>query len=116
MAKLYNFERLVTKYSEPVTLVQYAKGEFIEGRFQKGDPTETVLMGAVVPFAERKMYRSGGYLKSTDRQMYTLERITGSLEGSQIVHKGKTYAIEEDTDHTSFSDVSVYILRWVESK
>lgn len=109
--KLYNFNRLVQKYSNPFTLTVHGKGTHVDGRYQKGEPTTYEKTGAILPLSQRKIYQSGGTLTTADRQLYTLERIEESLEGSVVTYKGKRYAIEEDTDYTDFSDVSVYVLR-----
>lgn len=114
MKKLYNFSRLVRKYSNPFTLTVYGTGTHVDGRYQKGQPTEYSKFGAILPLSQRKIYQSGGTLTSADRQLYMLERIEESLKGSRVTYQGKTYAIEEDTDYTDFSDVSVYVLRWVD--
>lgn len=116
MSKLYDFRRLVTKYSNSFTLVRKAEGSYQNGRYQEGEETQETKRGAIIPFTQRKIYQSGGYLTATDRQLYMLERIEGALTGAKVIYKGKTYSIEEDTDYTDFSDVSVYILKWVEKK
>lgn len=114
--RLYNFNRLIKKYSAQFTLSILPLGAHIDGRYVKGEPTTKTMTGAIVPFTQRKIYRSGGYLTTADRQLYMTTRITESLEGAEVTYNGKTYSIEEDTDYTDFSDVSVYVLKWVEKK
>lgn len=111
--KLYNFSRLVRKYSNPFTLTVNGEGTYVDGRYQEGKPTEYAKTGAILPLSQRKIYQSGGTLTSADRQLYMLERIEEALKGSKVTYQGKTYFIEEDADYTDFSDVSVYVLRWV---
>lgn len=111
MSRIYDFRRLVTKYNNSFTLARQTEGSYEEGRYKKGELIQETKSGAIVPLAQRKIYTSGGYLTTADRQLYMLERITGSLEGAQVIYKGKTYSIEEDTDYTDYSDVSVYILK-----
>lgn len=113
---IYNFKRLVRKYSNSFTLRRYGEGTFVDGRYQEGDLLEMTMTGAIVPFTTRKIYGSGGYLTTADRQLFMIERIEGSLKGAEVLYKGKTYSIEEDADYTDFSDVSVYVLKWVEKK
>lgn len=114
--KLYNFERLVKKYSVPFKLVVYGEGEYVDGKFVKGEPSELAATGAIVPMSTRKIYQSGGTLDTTDRELYMLTPIPTPLKHTQAVYKGRTYSIEEEKDYTDYSDVSVYILRWVEDK
>ena len=112
---IYNFRRLVKKYSKTFTLVTHEAGMYVGGRYVEGDETVKAMTGAIIPLSQRKIYQSGGTLSTTDRQLYTLERISESLKGSQVIYKGRTYSIEEDTDYTDYSEVSVYVLRWVDN-
>ena len=85
----------------------------LESRYVKPEPTTVEKTGAIIPMSLRKIYQSGGTLKSTDRQLYMIERIKESLDNATVQYKGNTYSIEEDTDYTDYSDVSAYVLRWV---
>lgn len=111
--KLYNFKRLVRKYSVTFELTTKESGDYIDGRYVEGETTTVSKTGAIVPMSQRKIYQSGGTLSTTDRQLYMLERIEEPLKNAVVTYKGKTYKIEEDTDYTDYSDVSVYVLRWV---
>lgn len=116
MSKMYDFTRLVKKYSSQIEIVTHVKGEYVNGKYVRGEEVVTESEGAVVPMTQRKIYQSGGTLKTTDRQLYALQEIPGPLDGAEIRHKGKTYKVEEDTDYTDYSDAHVYIMRWVEQK
>lgn len=112
--KLYNFRRLITKYSVPFTLVTYGEGKYVNGKYVKGEKAELAATGAIVPMAMRKIYQSGGTLKTTDRQLYMKTPIPVPLDGTQAVYNGRTYEIEEETDFNDYADAYIYTLRWVE--
>lgn len=116
MSKLYDFTRLVRKYSGPIEIITYGNGEYVDGKYVKGEAKIIETEGAVVPMPQRKIYQSGGTLKTTDRQLYMLKEIPRPLDGAEVKHKGKTYSVEEDTDYTDYGDVTVYVLKWVEPK
>ena len=111
--KLYNFKRLVRKYSVTFELITHEAGTYKDGRYVETESVTASKTGAIVPLSQRKIYQSGGTLSTTDRQLYMLERITEPLNNATVKYKGKTYKIEEDTDYTDYSDVSVYVLKWV---
>ena len=115
MGKLYDFTRLINKYSSSVELITETDGQYVNGMWQGGLSTVTTIQGAVVPLSERKIYQSGGTLSSTDRQFYTTCKITAPLKNVKIRYKGKTYSVEEETDYGDFSDAYIYVLKWVNS-
>lgn len=115
MAKLYNFTRLVNKYSNKLLLKTIAGSGYIDGHYVEGIEMQTNIKGAVVPYSTSKIYQSGGNIKTSDMQLYTLEPLDIHLDNTRIVYKNKTYKVEEDTDYTMFSDVHIYRLIYVEN-
>lgn len=115
MAKLYDFHRLINKYYCVFEIIGHTEGAYVNGKWQDGLKIVSEMSGAIVPLAEKKIYQSGGTLKTTDRQLYTVIPITEDLSKAKIKYKGKTYSIEEDTDYSDFADVYIYTLRWVNS-
>ena len=113
MAKLYNFVRLIAKYSVEYTVTIKAKGSYVDGKYQQGVPTESTERGAIVPLAQRKIYQSGGAYTTNDRQLYRTTPITDALEDVTVKYKGNTYNVEEETDYSDYGDVYVYLLKWV---
>ncbi len=118
MAKLYNFNRLIAKYSAqcaPITLVTASEGGYVGGKYVRGGEVETAIVGAVVPFSDGKIYQSGGALTTKDRQLYMQSPITNPLTGAKVKYKGNLYNIEQDTNYEDYADAYVYSLKWVKA-
>lgn len=115
MAKIYNFNRLVNKYSNDITVKFSGEGKYVNGRYVPGESSKTTVRGAVIPYSTSKIFQSGGNIKLTDMQLYTLDPVGFDLDTVKIIYKDKTYNVEQDTDYTDFSDVYVYKLVYVES-
>lgn len=115
MAKLYNFKRLIDKYSQTFTLITEEKGgSYVGGKYVKGDDTAVTMTGAIVPVSNSKIYQSGGLLTSKDRQLFMKSPIPNPLPKSKIRYKGNTYSIEQETDFGEYADAYIYVLKWVE--
>lgn len=113
MAKLYDFKRLITKYSVNFTLVTLSEGGFVNGKYVEGAATETALSGAIVPMADGKIYQSGGTYTVKDRQLYMKTKIEQSLTNAKVRYKGNEYSIEQETDYDDYADAYIYALKWV---
>lgn len=111
--KLYNFNRLINKYSCDFTLVTRERGSYDGGIYTAGAETETAMRGAIVPLSERKVYQSGGHYTSEDRDLYMRSPITEPLEDCRVKYKGKTFSVEEEQDFSEYADVWEYVLRRV---
>lgn len=110
--KLYNFIRLINKYSvDFVCITQSAGGYDDGGVYIAGEKTETPLRGAIIPMTERKIYQLGGNYTSEDRELYMIKRIDSALLGGKVLYKGEYFAIEEETDYSDYADIFHYILR-----
>lgn len=114
MAKIYNFNRLVKKYANDIIVKTSSTGTYLAGRYMPGEVTTTTVRGAVIPYSTTKVYQSGGNIKTSDMQLYTLDPVNFKLDDVRIEYKNKTYTIEQDTDYSDFSDVYVYKLVFVE--
>lgn len=113
MGKLYNFIRLINKYSNTVELITSTEGKYVDGKWQDGLTTTTNIRGAVIPLPESKIYQSGGTLSKTDRQFICTSPILKPQQNVKIKYKDKTYSVEEDTDYGDYADAYIYILKWV---
>lgn len=113
MGKLYNFVRLIKKYSVTYELITTSEGGYVNGKYQKGISTVTEMYGAIVPLTERKIYQSGGNYSTKDRQLFSSVPITAPLKDTKVRYKGETYNVEEETNYSDYSDAYVYLLRWV---
>ena len=114
MSKLYNFKRLIEKYSVDFTLVSISEGSYVGGKYVEGIKTETQCRGAIVPISDSKIYQSGGALTIKDRQLFMKSPIEQSLTNSKIRYKGNVYKIEHETNHEDYADAYIYTLKWVE--
>lgn len=115
MPKLYDFTRLINKYSVSFTLVIPSEGSYVGGKFVEGEAERTNLKGAIIPMSESKVYQSGGTYTSKDRQLYLLSPVKKALKGSSIEYDGNVYSIESETDYKDYCDAAVYNLKWVSS-
>lgn len=110
MGKLYDFTRLIRKYSNVFEVISSENGEYVDGKYQAGLSTVIEMTGAIIPMTERKIYQSGGTLKSTDRQLYTLTLLP---KNCKVRYKNNVYSVEEETNYEDYADVYVYVLKWV---
>lgn len=109
--KLYNFIRLISKYSVDFTLVMPSKGKYEGGIYVDGESTSAAMRGAIVPLSEKKLYQPGGNYTAQDRELYMFTRIDSALLGGRVLYKGNYYRIEEETDYSDYADVFRYMLR-----
>lgn len=114
MAKLYNFDRLIDKYSVDFTLITISGGSYVGGKYVGSTETETLCRGAIDPISDSKIYQSGGVLTTKDRQLYMRTPIEKSLTDSKIRFKGNVYKIEQDTNYDDYANAYIYMLKWVE--
>lgn len=115
MAKLYNFVRLINKYSVDFEFVAVAKGNYISGKYVEGEETVTACRGAIVPMAERKIYQSGGTYTQKDRDLYMHTPLPDDFQTGKVRYKGNEYSIEQETNYEDYADAYVYNLKWVKS-
>lgn len=114
MPKLYNFKRLIEKYSVDFTLVSISEGSYVGGKYVEGVKTETQCRGAVEPISDSKIYQSGGALTTKDRRLFMKNPIEQSLTNSKVIHKGNVYKIEQEANYEDYADAYIYTLKWVE--
>ena len=113
MPKLYNFMRLIKKYSTSFTFLMPKAGSYVGGKFIESEAEEIAALGAIIPMPESKIYVSGGTYTSKDKQLYMLQPLTKALQGAKIKYKNNIYSIEQETEYTEYCDVAVYNLKWV---
>ncbi len=113
MSKLYNFTRLIDKYSCVFTLITKNEGTYEGGLYVDGEPATQEMTGAIVPMSSKKIYSSGGTYTAQDKQLFMHAEIPAALLGSQVKYKNCLYNIEEDADYSDFADVWEYVLKRV---
>lgn len=110
--KLYNFTRLIRKYSVTFCLHR-TQGGYVAGKWEDGGEAVKEMRGAIVPMSERKIYDAGGTYTTQDRELYLTEPLKGDLSEYQVVYKGNTYAVEEQRNFEDYADVAVYTLKYM---
>ena len=108
---LYNFTRLINKYSTDFTLIVPSEGYYEGGIYKEGKSTTEVLTGAIIPLSKRKIYQLGGNYTAQDKELYMIKRINKALLGGKVLYKGDYYSIEEETDYSDFAEIYHYMLR-----
>lgn len=111
--KLYNFSRLIRKYSVRFHFVVKTEGHYDSGKWVEGEPIMQEATGAIVPMDERKIRQSGGVYTSKDRELYMMQPIPLALQSANVCYKGNLYSIESETNFEDYADVAVYTLKWV---
>ena len=110
--KLYNFARLIKKYTVCCQLVNTAEGKWKAGEWVAGEVNTTDICGAIVPMSEKRINNSGGDYKQGDCEFIT----TSPLELNSdtfILYKDKRYKLEDSTDYSDYADFYNYVARRV---
>lgn len=116
MGLLYNFSRLIKKYSVDCHLLsEPSSGSYIGGEWvPDGVPLPQDITGAVIPMTDRKIYQSGGTYTEQDREFITLVGIP--LEPTHyIVHGGTKYKVQGNTDYSDYAGFHAYNLKRVDA-
>lgn len=114
--KLYNFKRLIKKYSVTFTLRKESEGEYVSGKWVVGEPDEKTMQGAIVPMSDRKIYGSGGTYTEQDRELYVSTPLQGDLSAFKVIYNQNIYAVEYGRNFEDYADAAVYTLKWVSKK
>ncbi|MBS5724947.1 MAG: hypothetical protein KHW59_04095 [Clostridiales bacterium] len=114
MPQYFHFERLIQKYQSLFEALTFTEGYYNEsGDFISNTPIKTELQGAIINFAENRVYRSEGTLSAQDKRLFLLEPLEEALRTSQVVHDGKVYSITDCTENAVFTGVYMYTLKYV---
>lgn len=109
---IYNFARLIKKYTVSCQLVDIADGSWKAGVWVEGKKTTTDISGAIVPISEKRIQNSGGSYKQGDCEFITTKPLV-IHSNTYIVHKGKKYKLEDSTDYSDYADFNTYVARRV---
>lgn len=110
--RLYNFSRLINKYTVSCQLVNFAEGDWVAGEWVEGAQTTTDIEGAIVPMTEKRINSSGGDYKQGDCEFITLTPIEINSD-TYIEYRGKKYKLEDSTDYSDYADFYTYVARRV---
>lgn len=111
--KPYNFSNLIIKYGVDFEIKEFNNGKYIGGRWSEAEAKTQNGFGAIIPLAERKIYQSGGSYTAKDRQLYTFKTLGRNLKNIKLLYKNSLYSVEQETDYSDYSDVFVYLLKYV---
>lgn len=111
---LYNFTRLIKKYSTDVTFILGSTEGYWndDGEFVSGEPVTEDRNCAVIPFDMRTIAQLGGVVTQSDRQVYS---ITPFKHDDKFEHQGMKYKIDTSIDFTPFGDFYRYVAKGVSS-
>lgn len=114
MGLLYDFTRLIEKYSIECQLIrETGGGSYIGGNWvpePARDPEQ--VAGALIPMSCQKLYQSGGTYTQNDREFITRAEIP--LEpAAYIVHQGIKYHVESENDYSIYAGFYDYNLKRV---
>lgn len=112
MKKLFDFKKLIKKYSVSCELLEEtASGSYVGGEWVPESAAQSqTITGAVIPMTTKKIYESGGTYTEQDREFITLAEI--SLEPhSFIVYGGTKYQVQESTDYSDYAGFYAYNLK-----
>lgn len=112
MMKLYNFARLIKKYSVDCQLVKATEGQWVAGEWVEGEETTTDIRGAIVPITEKRINNSGGDFKQGDCEFITTIPLELNSD-TFVLYRNKKYKIMENTDYSEYADFHNYIARRV---
>lgn len=114
MSKLYNFERLIQKYSVDFIIETEGEGgQYIGGKYVPAEAASLQCRGAIVPMSESKVYQSGGTYTAKDRQLFMRQPIRSALTKAKVIYKGNRYNIEQETNFEDYANAYIYLLKWV---
>lgn len=114
MGLLFDFSRLIGKYSVECQLIresgggQYAGGNWVP---EPAGPPEPVS-GALIPMTDRKIYQSGGTYTEQDREFIT-ETVIPLEPAAYIVHRAIRYHVESENDYSGYAGFHDYNLKRV---
>lgn len=123
MGKLYNFRRIIAKYSVSFTLIIHDGGGYVGGKWVDGEAIKIEKRGAIVPVsasgsansnADAQAQHPGGSYITGVRRLYMADPIKEALNGARVEYKGQGYHIKEDTDFGDYADAYIYTIRRVD--
>ena len=110
-----NMKRLIKAHEMEYRLVTVDEdsGRYDDvGEWVSPQPVLETKRGIILPLGEKNLYTYGGRYTAQDVTLISLERLP--LKAKML--KGDlTYSIEEERDHTDYSDFYVYMCKAVSS-
>ncbi len=105
------FDRLLAKYSVPFVFLAAEKGQYEAGVYQPGQLQRLEMYGAIFPLPEKRRYQPGGSYTESDRRLVLPKPLQAALQEARVLYQNQLYSIEEETDHSAYANVAIYLLR-----
>lgn len=110
---MYNFSRLIRKYSRPTILHGEAtEGGWVNGKWVEGELSQETVQLAIIPFDIKTVAQLGGLITSADAQIYSLIALK---HGDKIERDGDKYTVDTSANFTAYGDFYRYIAKGVSS-
>lgn len=109
---IYNFERLIKKYSGPITVHIKTEGQWVNGKWVEGEEKTETRYAALIPFDIKTMAQLGGLVTNADVQLFSLAPFQ---HGDKIEKNGHKYIVDTSADFTQFGNFYRYIAKGVSS-
>ena len=110
----FDFSALISDYSNTFTVITHtASGYDSKGDWQDGEEERVVMTGAMIAFAENKVFRSDGAITSKDKRLFVESRLPDALIGAKVEYNGQKYMIDSEFENAEFTGVYSYLLKWV---
>ncbi|MEK5148769.1 hypothetical protein MKX53_17450 [Psychrobacillus sp. FSL K6-4615] len=110
---MYNFSRLINKYSRATILHGEAtEGTWVNGKWVDGVPSQETISLAVIPFDIKTIAQLGGTVTAADAQIYSLNALK---HGDKIEQDGAKYTVDTSANFKPFGDFYRYIAKGVSS-
>lgn len=112
--QIFNFSRLVNKFSRKITVITNSKGDFdSKGDWIEGEEKRTVIKGAVIRHRANKIYNSNGLLTDDDYAMYLIEKPPFDLIGSTVIVDNQKFKVQSKLDNSEFTGVWSFNIHYV---
>lgn len=110
--RLFNFDRLIRKYSTEFTITQ-TSGSYIAGKWVSTDGATETRMGALMPLSKAVLMSYGGQYTSSDRRLYVLSKLPEDYDLYRVVVNGSRYKVDRMTDDGDLGGFYSYTLKAV---
>lgn len=110
----FDFSALIQQHETTFVVITHTDGGYDEaGDWQDGQETRTEKTGAIIAFAESKVFRSEGKITKQDKRLFMQQPLPDALMGATVLYKGQQYMIESEHENAEFTGVYSYFLRYV---
>lgn len=111
---MYDFSRLIRKYSVSCEVIKAGKGRWEAGEWKETEETRRSFRCAIIPMTERRINNSGGDYKTGDCNIISMKPLQLDTDVF-ILYKRKTYKVEESSDYSDYSNFCSYVGKRVSS-